>query len=134
MLKDVVVDGVVMGQVDVPDGYEVVSWRPPVVGEVFLRSDGTLHTSDYTYCENEKRWILRKQFVWPDWITPGVWYARDKSGAEFLYVKEPHRQGVDWSAEDPCLCRVNRKLFTFPDVPPCDWSHSKMQKPLETAK
>jgi hypothetical protein len=72
MLKDVVVDGVVIGHVEVPHGYEISSYRHPIVGECFLRSDGTLHTSDYTYCKNEKRFIVRKQFVWPDWIKPGT--------------------------------------------------------------
>lgn len=131
MRKDVVVDGVVIGSFCLPDGYDVVAYRQPLQGERYLDSACVSVNIAPTDCCVGSRFIVRKLFVWPGWVKPGTWYARDEDGAESLSNHKPTRHSSCWSFPYGSSVAIYRLVMDFPEVPPCDWKDSLMQKPLE---
>lgn len=117
--------------VPIPDGYEATGeFRDPKPGELRIGKYGNICTSE---CVDGRRIILRKSFVWPEWVKDGMWYTRDYDGEERLHLDEPRLISVHrWSSadDDLTLCSI-RKWAKFPEVPPCDWKQSKRQKPMK---
>lgn len=133
MLKEIVINGVVIGSFDVPDGYDIVAFRPPLRGEKYV-TQSCLESGDAyaDWSSTSPRFILRKQFVWPEWVKPGTWYARDEDGYEILYTHKPSLEGNCWGSSEGARMHIDSRLFDFPKQQNSNWRESLMQKPLET--
>lgn len=133
MLKEIVVDGVVMGSVEAPDGWELVGYRAPAISEQFISLQGGVLTCEGNYPANERRWILRKSFVWPAWVKDGTYCAKDADQSVYLYEHRPILKEKNWAVIEGSmmlLTPVVRAFLDFPEIPG-DWKDSLRQKPLE---
>lgn len=84
-----------------PEGYEAVTFRVPKVGETFLTTEGAA----YELRENplhqlqQPRLILRKIWVWPDWLKCAV-VTRDGHGI-YAWDDEPQLLNNAWIVPNP---------------------------------
>ena len=132
--------------VTLPLGWEFVAFREPQSHEDFISGSRTFSTNPLDeddivtaarclWVVDGKRVIVRRSFVWPDWVTPGAWYFKSSNGDEYLSEQEPHlvlgNFGSYWMS---CLShpwmRIQRSAIQFPVVPCDNWMQSKMRKPL----
>ena len=117
-----------MVEVDVPDGWEAVEYRVPVVGETILSSEDprtVIPTVGPGYYS--ARFILRPVWQWPAWLK-APWIAMDPDGLWGSFENEPCIESGSW------ICRgaesyVFTTLFDFTPPPCTDWRQSKRKNP-----
>lgn len=115
-------------EVDVPDGYEAIDWRPPdVANEWWLTlKGGVVEPGEYkpNAVTVLHRIILRPIWTAPEWLKPG-WIAMNLNGEWWWAEKEPHQRSNNYWSCDAEQCKLSCLNWT---PPPCsDWKESKRE-------
>lgn len=113
----------------IPAGWEFVAFRKAVDGDYWISHLGSL-------CCGESRgreFIVRTAFAWPECIKPGVWYAMDANGGEWLHEHKPQLDH-SFNRITGSTTLIRREILDFPPapVPPERWRESLRQKPVNT--
>ena len=118
-------------KVELPDEI-AAEWAPtgefrrPRGEEMFLSSDGMVFRF-YNCPADSPRLILRRKFVWPEWLTCR-WIARDMDDQWWGYVGEKPDVLEDYWSANGLACELSGTVdtSTFPDVP---WQESLRENP-----
>lgn len=86
-------------EVDVPEGYEIVEWRKPKHGDLFLHQEDHSLVSFYIKqiredaCDDRynvgNRIIVHKKWIPPSWMLEGLWLYKGNQGIWWLANTEP---------------------------------------------
>ena len=116
-----------MVEVEVPDGWEVVEYRRPRMGDHYLRAGLGIQMApcDFEY----ERIIVRKAWQWPAWLK-AAWIAMDLDGEWYAWSKLPRIAcNTDHWYDGGDLQALNPELVDF-TPPPCDdWRQSLRKNP-----
>ena len=130
-------------EVDVPDGYELIGFGHPQVGEYGLDIDdykpyGPFNKYDINpICstfDNTIRLKKKQEYKWPDFIKSGSYLAMNKSGYWNLYIAfspeayMPYLNGYGWCADGRYVIPTLHFNMSNPEAPP-DWTKSLIRKP-----
>jgi len=112
--------------IDLPDGYEIVSYRCPRNGEMFLKQDqneGVVANWDWQVMPANRRFILRRAFVWPSWLKCAA-IAKDIYGVWYAYKAMP-KQCLSGFAYEPgsLVQRIDANILDI-DLPDVPWDQS----------
>lgn len=78
-------------EVPVIEGYDVVAFRAPIVGDVCISPTGMVQNVNIADCV-QPRLILRKKWKWPDWLPRGLWVTVDSTSVRKCHVYKPFLQ------------------------------------------
>ena len=122
-------------EIDVPDGWEAVAFRHPILGEYFIPDADQRYAMpierDKHYVPVGNRVIVRKVWQAPDWIKPGTWlFAPDQdqleAGIWLNSLERPHLETYRFHATAPYSV-LNSKTLDI-DFPVCkDFRNSLRQ-------
>jgi hypothetical protein len=112
-------------EINIPDVYEYVDFRPPVNGEYFMNPYGSV-VQFFNHTHNNSRIIIKKEFKWPDWLK-AYCITKDENGDWFGNLEDAIIVRGAWISNgfniflDPELLDI--------ELPEVDWKESKIINP-----
>lgn len=127
-------------EVDIPDGYELVGFGEPKIGEFGLdlidnAVYGPFNQYDITPAcrkfDNTIRLKKKPEYKWPDFIKSGSYLCMNKSGNWILYFcgdYTPYPTNCVWLVDGGHAIPTTNFNMSPPDAP-SDWTKSLIRKP-----
>jgi hypothetical protein len=124
-------------EVDVPDGYELIGFGHPQVGEYGLDIDdykpyGPFNKYDINpICstfDNTIRLKKKPQYKWPDFIKSGTYLCMNQSGEWWISTCLPSLTYCGWTTDFGYMIKTINFNMSNPETP-SDWTKSLIRKP-----
>ena len=124
-------------EVDVPDGYELVGFGQPCIGEYGFDILCNVLYGPFNKYDFERMSISlsdtirlkkKEEYKWPDFIKSGSYLCMNSCLSWHLSTRKPTLTVYGWTAEYGHLIPTTNFNMSTPDTP-SDWTKSLIRKP-----